>query len=137
MKKRDKIVTSVILLVAVVFFVYRYITMDKPVVEETQQTDDAMALRKLSAENYYDVPGKIRQVRYNIFIDAEGVIQEVSADDLNDPTHQGKMDEFAAELLPMVKGQKLSDIQSLDMVGTSSLTTKSFNAILPELRASI
>lgn len=137
MKKRDTIISIAVIVLAVAFFGYRYVTDEKPIVEEAVHVGDEVALREISVENFYDVPGKTRHVKYNVFIDGEGRIQKITSDDLNDPTHQTKMDEFSAELIEMVRGEKLSELQELDMVGTSSLTTKSFNAALPELRASI
>lgn len=137
MKNRDKIISIVVIVIAVAFFGYRYVTDEKPVVQEAVNVGGEATLREISAENFYDVPGKVRHVKYNVFVDAEGRIQNVTSDDLNDPAHQTKMDEFSAELIQMVRGQKLSELEELDMVGTSSLTTKSFNAALPELRASL
>lgn len=134
MKQRDKIITIVVVVVFVAFFAYRYATAPQPEPQDMVHVGGEAMLREITVENFYDAPGITRHVTYTVFIDTDGVIQDVTSKDLNQASHQTKMDEFVGKLVPMIQGQKLEDLKEVDMVGTSSLTTKSFNAALPEIR---
>jgi len=137
MKKRDKVITIVVLVLFVAFLAYRYVTIDQSEEQEVLHVGDEAILHEVMVENHYDVPGKTRHVKYIVFVDVDGKIQDIKSEDLNDPTHQGKMDEFSAGLITMVRGEKLSELEEIDMVGTASLTTASFNSALTELKAAL
>ena len=134
MKQRDKFITLIVVVLVVLFFAYRYVTAPQPEQQEVVHEGGEAMYREITVENFYDAPGITRHVTYTVFIDDEGVIQDVTSKDLNQASHQTKMDEFVEKLIPMIQGQKLEDVVEVDMVGTSSLTTKSFNAALPEIR---
>ena len=133
MKQRDKIITLVVVVVLLGFFGYRYATAPQEVQEVVHEGGEAK-LNEITVENFYDAPGITRHITYTVFLDENGAIQDVTSKDLNQASHQAKMDEFVGKLVPMIQGTKLEDLKEVDMVGTSSLTTKSFNAALPEIR---
>ena len=134
MKRRDKIITVVVVVLVVLFFAYRYVTAPQPEEQEVVYVGGEANLNEITVDNFYDAPGITRHVTYTVYLDDDGVIQDVTSKDLNQASHQGKMDDFVEELLPMIRGTKLSDLREVDMVGSSSLTTDSFNAALPEIR---
>ena len=91
--------------------------------------------REVSAVATYESPGGTDKVRFTISLDASGAVNGVkSTDALNGDTVSENLEKFSNGLLLVIRGKKLSELRSIDRVGTSSLTTAAFNAVLPDLQ---
>ncbi len=96
--------------------------------------------REISTLVAYDVPnGGGHNTRFSVFVDQDGLITDVkSLDELYASLEsQIKLDEFSENLLKIIKGKKLSELENVDRVGTSSLTTNAFNSGLENLKSQI
>lgn len=99
---------------------------------------DITLARELDSTVYFKVPkGGEHNVKFSVFVNDNDVIGKVESVDLLDPEDREKLDEFSDELLKAIGGRKLSDLEEVDRVGTSSLTTGAFNKALPELKAQL
>lgn len=93
--------------------------------------------KEVSFIHTFPVPGGEDVVEHTISLDENGLIVDVMAHGVLEPSLDVKLGEFTEKLLPMIKGKKLSDLEEIDTVGTSTLTTESFNASLDELKSQI
>lgn len=136
--KKNVVITVVAVTAALAVVGYRFIVGgSSPSEEEAFVAVETAALRELSAEVSYDVPGGDHTVSYTLYVDEAGTIQDVASRDILDPDHQENMDRFNEGLRTQIVGKKLSELEAIDKVGTSSLTTDSFNAALADLKAQI
>lgn len=134
--KKNIVITAVAVLLAVGVVGYRFLMGgDEPMRDEVEQLTEMNVFRELSAEVSYDVPGGGHTVEYTVYLDDEGTIVDVASTDLLDPDHQENMDKFNGGLKTQIVGKKLGDLEAIDKVGTSSLTTDSFNSALADLKA--
>lgn len=137
MKKRDAIISVAVVIITVGLIAYRQFMPVKAVREEAPITKEEATTREISTVITYDVPGKQDTVKLSIFVDGSNVIQDFAIVDLNDPKHTEKLKDFSANLLIAIKGKKLDELENVDRVGTSSLTTDAFNAGLEALKAQV
>jgi hypothetical protein len=137
MKKRDAIITAVVIITTLGFIGYRQFAPVEALREEAPVTKEEPIIREISTVISYEAPGKTDTVQFSIFVDESNVIQNVVTVDLNDPKHTEKLKEFSANLLTVIKGKKLNELENVDRVGTSSLTTDAFNAGLEALKAQV
>lgn len=101
---------------------------------ETMMTGEKSATVRTNYQN----PGGSDDVAFMVVVDANGVITNASTEVLAvNPISKKRQEAFAADFPQALKGKKLSELTSIDKVGGSSLTTASFNAVLPELKGKL
>lgn len=102
-------------------------------------TDETVIVpsREISVVRTYTVPNGEDTERFTVFINDEGLIADIKIREESESVSSPKLVEFSKELLKVVKGKKLADLEEVDRVGTSSLTTKAFNDALGELKSQI
>ncbi|MDP2838190.1 MAG: hypothetical protein Q8O53_02855 [Candidatus Moranbacteria bacterium] len=94
--------------------------------------------RKISTKTRYDNPAGGDEVGFTLTVDEEGAITDVVVDVLaTNPTSRMRQQAFASELPQALKGKKLRDLEAIDKIGGSSLTTKAFNEALPEMKSQL
>lgn len=92
--------------------------------------------RKISVRTSYETPAGSNDIGFSVVVDAGDIIRDASVEVL--ATHEisrMRQQSFAKELPEILKGKKLHELQALDLVGESSLTTKAFNESLDALRS--
>ncbi len=136
-KTKKNLLIALALITVVGFVAFRVFQTDNAENSDVSEQEGAALLREYSATNSYNRPGGSYTVTYTISVNADGEIQNVKGLDLNDPEHQVKVAEFSEKVTTIIKGKKLSDLEAIDKVGTSSLTTDSFNAALVEIKSQI
>lgn len=139
MRNKNTIITVIVLLVAAGFIFYRQaltelVTRDA---ETVQVAEEQANLRELQDTVTYEVPGGTHTIKFSIFVDDAGNIQNFTALDTTDPDHQQQVNEFYMTLGPKIKGKKLSELEAIDKVGTSSLTTGAFNIALANIKTQL
>lgn len=135
-KKNVSLLVAALVFMALFAIFYQVLTKPSDVDSGTEAAEVAI-VRELSSTVSYDVPGGSHTVRFSIGVDDNGVIGQVTGKDTTDPSHQGNVDKFATTLTTMIKGKKLSELKSVDMVGSSSLTTAAFNEALADIRTQL
>lgn len=109
--------------------------MEKPM--ETM-TEAPKAAKSVTAKTSYKNPSGEDAVGFTLSVDAMGTIVDAKTDILATNDISKKRQTAFAEGLPAaVKGKKLSELSSIDKVGGSSLTTKSFNDALAQLKSQL
>lgn len=138
MKKRDTVITIAVLFVAFIVILYRQFSTEPTKVEEIViVAEEEAALREISTVVSYEAPGKTDIVEFTVFVNEAGEIQDILTVDLNSPKHTEKLIEFSSTLLTAIKGKKLDELEAVDRVGTSTLTTDAFNNGLEALKAQV
>lgn len=133
--KKKVFATSFVLLLAVALVSYRVIQLQFfDLTKGTPVGEEVVLFKEFSGMNTYSVPGGSHTLKFIFLVDNEGVIKGVKGLDLTAPSHQSKVDEFSEEVLTIINGKKLGDLEAIDRVGTSSLTTDAFNASLLEAK---
>lgn len=133
--KKKAFITSLALLAAVALVSYRVVQLEFfDWTKGTPAGEEIVLLKELSGMNTYSVPGGSHTLKFILLVDTEGTIKGVKGLDLTAPDHQSKVDEFSESVLAIINGKKLSDLNEIDRVGTSSLTTNAFNAALLEIK---
>lgn len=127
---------SIAILLVVAVFTFYQLANTETAREEVVATpvDDAAIHASHSATVDYDVPGGSHRVEFTIAVDEAGLIQKVTAFDVTDPDHQGNVDKFADAVTVILAGKKLDELEAIDKVGTSSLTTWAFNDSLAKIQ---
>lgn len=139
-KKRLFVIVVVVLFLSLVLYLassgrlplYR----DEDSTPPVNEVDFAFS-REMSVVRTHEVPGGEDVVRFTVYIDDGGLIVGTRARGEFDPSSDTKLEEFSENLLLVIKGKKLADLEEVDRVGTSSLTTEAFNDSLGELKAQI
>lgn len=86
----------------------------------------------------YVTPGGEEKVEFAVFVDEDGMITDAEAVVLaKNPTSVMRQKSFATEMPKALKGKKLSELENVDRIGGSSLTTGAFNKALADLQAQI
>ncbi|MCW9054626.1 MAG: hypothetical protein OQJ98_01425 [Candidatus Pacebacteria bacterium] len=138
-KKIALIVVVVIVIAGLVYYretITGYLSKEAEYVSVTENID-VTAFRKISAVTMFDVPeGGDHRAEFSIFVDADGVVQNVRAIEL-DGESKVYFDKFSDGAYEVIKGKKLSEVGPIDRVGTSSLTTNAFNSVLNDLKAQL
>lgn len=95
-------------------------------------------VKSVTTKAVYKNPAGEDEVGFTLSVDAMGVIVDAKTDILAVHDISKKRQTAFAEGLPAaVKGKKLSELSSIDKVGGSSLTTKSFNDALAGLKSQL
>lgn len=111
----------------------------KPAVKPAEtMTETPMVAKSVTTKAVYTNPAGEDEVGFTLSVDAMGVIVDAKTDVLavHDISKKRQM-AFAEGLPAAVKGKKLSELSSIDKVGGSSLTTKSFNDSLAVLKSQL
>src|SRR3989344_5070978 len=88
-----------------------------------------------SVTTHYNNPGGVDDVSFTLVVDDSGVITKAETGILaQGSTAKMRQESFAAAFPAVLVGKKLSEIEKVDRVGGSSLTTNAFNASLPKLK---
>ncbi|MBW7944427.1 hypothetical protein H3C70_03445 [Patescibacteria group bacterium] len=104
----------------------------------TDQRSPEAGEETVSVETSYVTPAGEEKVGFTLYVDANGVITDAYTNQqAKAPTSVMRQKSFAAELPTVLKGKKLSELESVDRVGGSSLTTGAFNKALTELKAQL
>ena len=139
-KKGVIIIAIVVFAVAAVYYRFFVKTAETSTgVEQTPTTESNLVVtREVSAVAAYKTPKGEDKVRFTLGLGRDGVIVSVKTTDVlkNDEISEN-LAKFSANLLLAIKGKKLSELQAVDRVGTSSLTTAAFNSALDELKAQL
>lgn len=94
--------------------------------------------KTLSYKTSYTNPSGSDEVGFNVMVDANGVVTGVTVDVLAvNGISKNRQTAFATDLPQAINGKKLMDLNAIDRVGGSSLTTGAFNAALPALKAQL
>lgn len=94
--------------------------------------------KTLSYKTSYTNPSGSDEVGFNVMVDANGVVTGVTVDVLAvNGISKNRQTAFATDLPQAITGKKLMDLNAIDRVGGSSLTTGAFNAALPALKAQL
>lgn len=109
----------------------------KPASESTSG-EEVSAVKTATVRTSYKNPGGADEVGFSVSVDGNGIITKASVEVLaKNPTSIMRQEAFAEGLPQAIQGKKLSDLNSIDKVGGSSLTTGSFNVSLAQLKAGI
>lgn len=138
-----KIVALIIVLLLVVggLFAYYYEEITEFLLqgnagEYYSEGIDPATLKARSETVTFEVPNGSHTVTFTVYLDEEGYIWGVKADDTEqDVEYQSRLHQFASQALPKVEGKLLSEIEDIDIVGTSSITTEGFNEALENIKA--
>lgn len=96
------------------------------------------AVKSVTTKTSYKNPSGQDEVGFTLSVDAMGTIVDAKTDILATNDISKKRQAAFAEGFPAaVKGKKLSELSSIDKVGGSSLTTKSFNDALATLKSQL
>lgn len=115
-------------------------TTSKSMVPEAQEAPLAAnkEAKEISVNTSYGNPSGKDDVKFSLFVDSTGMIVDAKADVLATNEISKKRQSAFAEGFPLaVKGKKLSELNAIDKVGGSSLTTKAFNDSLTELKSAL
>ena len=99
---------------------------------------DTEGAKTIRQETKYQSPAGEEPVAFKIVVDASGVITSAETEVLTQvPISKMRQESFGKELPAAIVGKKLSEIEKLDRVGGSSLTTGAFNQALTDLKAQL
>lgn len=138
--KKDILIVGVVIIVATLVF---YIFSSKGPLgykhEDSveQIVTDIVYSREISVEHTHEIPNGEDVVKYTLYLDENDVVVDVKARGVFDSSLNEKLDEFSKNLLVIIKGKKLSELEAVDRVGKSSLTTQAFNESLDEFKAQL
>lgn len=87
-------------------------------------------------ETEYPSPAGPEKVGFALTLDDSGVITKADTTVMaKAPISVTRQEKFKAEIATAVVGKKLADLEKVDRVGGSSLTTNAFNDALAKLKA--
>lgn len=93
--------------------------------------------REVSAVVKYEISNEdvSHEARFTLVLDASGAITEAKL--VENPTNKAseKQAEFAANLTKVIRGKRLSELEPVDRIGTSSYTTAAFNSAIDPLKS--
>ena len=143
MNTRKSIIAIAIVAAVTVLVYYRYFpkTPQTAVNEKSTETTKELTLaisKEVNAFAVYDVPGGVDKVKFTLFLDRDGTILGVKSLDTVKPDEVNpNLEKFNTELGVVIKGKNLNEINKVDKIGTSSLTTAAFNKALSDLKSQI
>lgn len=92
----------------------------------------------LTVVGTYQSPAGPESVGFKLVVDSTSMIVDAQTEVLaKNPTSVQRQTAFAAEFSSTLVGKKLSELEKVDRIGGSSLTTASFNKALSEFKAQI
>ena len=138
MKKRNLIIAIVILAMMLIVG-YGMLTAKQTTEQDAvaPAIDEKAIYRELKSVVEYEAPGIIHKVEFSIFIDEDGIIQDVNATELAHEGYEEKLGSFSDKLTATIQGKKLTELEAVDKVGTSSITTQGFNEALEDIKTKI
>jgi hypothetical protein len=102
--------------------------------ENTQQAEGT----SLTVITSYQSPAAEEMVSFSLTVDREGVITSGTTEVLaKNPTSIQRQTAFAAEFPTALTGKKLTELEKVDRIGGSSLTTGAFNKALADFKAQL
>jgi hypothetical protein len=143
MKRNKKVFIWVIVVVVVTAIYYQYFLGKVPTnlyegFQVANRNGNFISGKEVSTTATYTTPDGKDTVRFTIALDRQGYVIGVKTTDvLKGEAISTNLEKFSTNLLVMLKGKKLSDINNVSRVGTSSLTTTAFNSVLGNLKAQI
>ena len=91
--------------------------------------EQSLATRELVQMASYQTPQGTDNVRFTVTLDTAGLITDIKVLNVEDPGNK-HVEEFNQLLLQKIQGKKLADLNAIDKVGTSTLSTDAFNTAL-------
>src|SRR3990167_4861735 len=141
LKNKRNLIIAAVAVAAVALLSYRYVPAFLQARSDAVQTATGTrpaATREVSNDATYDAPSGTDKVRFTIGLDTGGRVISVKASDaLKGDEVSENLAKFSTGLLLVIKGKKLSELNAVDKIGKSSLTTDAFNASLPALKAQL
>jgi hypothetical protein len=135
-------IAIVIIVSAIIGFVYYRISYN-PSESNINNTvgglkETNVLIKEINAVVEYPVPKGKEKLRFTLYLDSNNNIIDVKITDLINTTEVNEnLVKFNEGLAVVIKGKKLNELNNVDRVGTSSLTTNAFNSALAELKAQI
>lgn len=131
-----KTIIALVVLVAIAAIAYYQITGNETARQavDSESAEEVAIYENYSATVDFEYPGGSHTVEFTFVVDGDGMIEKVTALEVNDPSAQERIDAFAESVTPIVAGKKLSELGAVDKVGTSSLTTDAFNESLEKVQ---
>lgn len=139
MKTNKNFFVAIIILLLAVLVLYLFSSGKLKDDEFAIKTDeiDVIVSREVSVVSTFEVPGGEDVVRFTLGLDSEGRIIKMDAYGEFDPSSDNYHKVFADNLLIVIKGKKLADLEEVDKVGTSTLSTDAFNASIIDFKKQI
>lgn len=133
------LIALVLILTVVVYYREAISIFRSPKPETVPTPDTVMDKREVSAVVSYvlEEAKAAHELRFTLKLDAAGMITDVILVENSNNTTSAKQAEFAAGLLKVIKGKKLSELGPVDKIGTSSYTTAAFNRALDQLKSQV
>lgn len=105
---------------------------------ETSSVMVAPGNKLLTLETTYQSPAQLEKVSFMVAVDPDGVITSAASSiQAENPVSVMRQESFAKDLPAVLVGKKLADLDQIDRVGGSSLTTGAFNKALAELKTQL
>lgn len=141
MNRRNLLIILAVILLAGVFYYRSAITnffssLRADVMKNEMESTDS-TVRELTSTITFTVANVTEIVKFNVFVDTDGVITDVQSINVANPADSAHINAFNDALRVVIKGKKLADLTNIDKIGTSSYTTEAFNSALPELKAQL
>ena len=94
--------------------------------------------KKVSATTSYTSPAGSENIGFSLLVNADGTIEDAMVDVLatNDISKK-RQEAFGDALVDAIKGKNLKNIEALDSIGGSLLTTNAFNSVLENLKSQL
>lgn len=106
--------------------------------EENMESDSVTGEKVLSVETSYTSPAGEETVSFALTVDESGVITDASSGIFaENPVSVTRQTSFSENIAEAVVGKNINELEDVDRIGGSSLTTGAFNASLEDLRAQL
>lgn len=106
--------------------------------ESIEKLPVAEMRKTVSVQKEYQNPAGIDRVGFSLVVDKDDVIIDTAVDILaSHETSVERQSAFSKELPEALKGKKLTDLEFIDTVGGSALTTNAFNDSLEDLKSQL
>jgi len=106
--------------------------------ENTEKIPAFDEQKTVSVQREYQNPSGTDRIGFSVIVDKDDVIMDTAVDVL--ASHEvsiERQEAFSKELPKALKGKKLKDIESIETVGGSALTTDAFNDSLEDLKSQL
>jgi hypothetical protein len=104
--------------------------------ESIEKTPLGEGQKRVSARTEYESPAGAEEIEFSVIVDADDVIVDAPVSVLaSDDTSKKHQAAFAQALPVAIKGHKLKELEPLETVGNSALTTEAFNNSLEDLKS--
>lgn len=103
---------------------------------EQSATETDNMVTELRTTGNYESPAGSEEVGFVLFVDENGVITDAEAEVMaENKTSVFRQQSFADAFPEIIIGKNINELENVDRIGGSSLTTKSFNESLADLKA--